>query len=67
MRRSAKANHPHVAIVLNAEGLVVGQPRLHRTAHGSPQIRSALATALVRVRLNHHLILRLGAYAAQQA
>jgi hypothetical protein len=67
MRRSRKPNHPHVAIVLNEEGLLVGQPRLHRTAHGSPQIRSALATALVRVRLNHHLILRLGAYAAQQA
>lgn len=67
MRRSRKPNHPHVAIVLNEEGLMVGQPRLHRTAHGSPQIRSALATALVRVRLNHHLILRLGAYAAQQA
>lgn len=67
MRRSHKANHPHVAIVLNEDGLVVGQPRLHRTAHGSPQIRAALATALVRVRLNHHLILRLGAYAAQQA
>jgi len=66
MRRSRKDNHPHVAIVLNEEGLMVGQPRLHRTAHGSPQIRSALATALVRVRLNHHLILRLGAYAAQQ-
>ncbi|MEO7937967.1 MAG: HD domain-containing phosphohydrolase [Burkholderiaceae bacterium] len=67
MRRSAKANYPHVAIVLNEEGLLVGQPRLHRTAHGSPQLRSALATSLVRVRLNHHLILRLGAYAAQQA
>ncbi|MCZ4311899.1 phosphodiesterase [Comamonadaceae bacterium G21597-S1] len=67
MRRSRKPNHPHVAIVLNEEGLMVGQPRLHRTAHGSPQIRAALATALVRVRLNHHLILRLGAYAAQQA
>ncbi len=67
MRRSGKPNHPHVAIVLNEDGLVVGQPRLHRTAHGSPQIRSALAAALVRVRLNHHLILRLGAYAAQQA
>lgn len=66
MRRSARPNHPHVAIVLNEDGLMVGQPRLHRTAHGSPQIRSALATALVRVRLNHHLILRLGAYAAQQ-
>lgn len=67
MRRSHKPNHPHVAIVLNEDGLMVGQPRLHRTAHGSPQIRAALATALVRVRLNHHLILRLGAYAAQQA
>lgn len=66
MRRSGKANHPHVAIVLNEEGLESGPPRLHRTAHGGPQIRSALATALVRVRLNHHLILRLGAYAAQQ-
>lgn len=66
MRRSHKDNHPHVAIVLNEDGLMVGQPRLHRTAHSSPQIHSALATALVRVRLNHHLILRLGAYAAQQ-
>jgi len=65
MRRSHKANHPHVAIVLNEDGLMIGQPRLHRTAHGSPQIRAALAAALVRVRLNHHLILRLGAYAAQ--
>ncbi len=67
MRRSSKPNHPHVAIVLNEAGLMVGQPRLHRTAHGSPQIHSALAAALVRVRLNHHLILRLGAYAGQQS
>ena len=65
MRRSDKPNHPHVAIVLNENGQLVGQPRLHRTAHGSPQISSALATAMVRVRLNHHMILRLGAYAAQ--
>ncbi len=67
MRRSSKPNHPHVAIVLNDQGLLSGQPRLHRTAHGSPQIRAALAAAMVRVRLNHHLILRLGAYAAQQS
>lgn len=65
MRRSGKPNHPHVAIVLNETGELVGQPRLHRTAHGSPQISSALAAAMVRVRLNHHMILRLGAYAAQ--
>lgn len=66
MRRSALPNYPHVAIVLNESGALIGQPRLHRTAHGGPQIRSALAAAMVRVRLNHHLILRLGAYAAQQ-
>jgi len=66
MRRSAKPNHPHIAIVLNDMGQLLPQPRLHRTAQGNPQIRSALAAALVRIRLNHHLILRLGAYAAQQ-
>jgi len=66
MRRSSKANYPHVAIVLDETGQLVGQPRLHRTAQGSPQIRSSLAAASVLVRLNHHLILQLGAYAAQQ-
>ncbi len=66
MRRSAKANHPHVAIVIDAVGGLVPQPRLHRTANSSPKIQSALAASTVRVRLNHHLILQLGAYAAQQ-
>ncbi len=66
MRRSSKANHPHVAIVLSENGQVVGQPRLHRTTQGGPLIRSSLAASSVRVRLNHHLILQLGAYAAQQ-
>ena len=66
MRRSSKANYPHVAIVLNEIGELLPQPRLHRTAQGSPQIRSALAASSVRVRLNHHLVLQLGAYAAQQ-
>jgi hypothetical protein len=67
MRRSSKPNHPHVAIVLDEHGQMSGRPRLHRTAHGSPQIRAALAAAMVRVQLNHHLILRLGAYAAQKS
>jgi len=66
MRRSSKPNHPHVAIVLSETGDLLSQPRLHRTAQGSPQIRSALAASIVRVRLNHHLVLQLGAYAAQQ-
>ncbi len=66
MRRSSKPNYPHVAIVLAETGELLSQPRLHRTAQGSPQIRSALAASSVRVRLNHHLVLQLGAYAAQQ-
>ncbi len=66
MRRSGKPNHPHVAIVLSETGQLVGQPRLHRTTQGGPLIRSSLAASSVRARLNHHLILRLGAYAAEQ-
>ena len=66
MRRSSKPNHPHVAIVLSDTGQLFGQPRLHRTAQGAPLIRSSLSASAVRVRLNHHLILQLGEYAAQQ-
>ena len=65
MRRSARPNLPHVAIVLNAAGALLNPPRLHRTANGSPGIKSALAASAMRERLNHHLILQLGAYAAQ--
>lgn len=66
MRRSAKPNLPHVAIVTSTTGEVLPQPRLHRTIDGRPAIQAALSTSLVRLRLNHHLILQLGAYAAQQ-
>jgi HD-GYP domain-containing protein (c-di-GMP phosphodiesterase class II) len=66
MRRSAKPNLPHVAIVTGTNGEVLPQPRLHRTATGRPAIQAALASSLVRLRLNHHLVLQLGAYAAQQ-
>jgi hypothetical protein len=65
MRRSAKPNLPHVAIVLSATGALLNPPRLHRTANGGPGIKSALAASAIRERLNHHLILQLGAYAAQ--
>ncbi len=64
MRRSGKPNLPHVAIVLNENGTVLNPPRLHRTANGAPGIKAALAASAVRERLNHHLILQLGAYAA---
>jgi HD-GYP domain-containing protein (c-di-GMP phosphodiesterase class II) len=67
MRRSSVPNQPHVAIVLDQSGEPLGQPRLHRTAQSDPQIRSALTASSVRVRLNHHLVLQLGAYAAEGA
>jgi HD-GYP domain-containing protein (c-di-GMP phosphodiesterase class II) len=67
MRRSAKPNLPHVAIVTGADGQVLPQPRLHRTLNGRPAIQAALATSVVRLRLNHHMILQLGARAAMPA
>jgi len=66
MRRSAKPNLPHVAVVTSPTGEVLPQPRLHRTIASRPAIQAALASAVVRLRLNHHMILQLGAYAAQQ-
>lgn len=66
MRRSSKPNLPHVAIVVNQNGERMAQPRLHRTANNKPGIQLALATSAVRGQLNHHLILELSAYAAQQ-
>lgn len=62
LRRSDKPNLPHVAVVTDSTGQVVAQPRLHSTTNGRPVIQSALAAALVRLRLNHHLILQLSAY-----
>ena len=64
MRRSSLPNLPHVAIVVNESGMVLNPPRLHRTCSGSPDIKASLPPSAVRERLNHHLILQLGAYAA---
>lgn len=65
MRRSPRPNLPHVAVVTGADGQVLPRPRLHRTLSGRPVIQAALAASVVRLRLNHHLILQLGAHAAQ--
>lgn len=65
MRRSQRPNLPHVAVVTGADGQVLPRPRLHRTLSGRPVIQAALAASVVRLRLNHHLILQLGAHAAQ--
>ena len=66
MRRSNVANQPDVAIVVNQVGVPIKQPRLHRTTQGEPAIEAALPSTAVRDRLNHHLILQLGAYVAPQ-
>jgi hypothetical protein len=65
LRRSSQPNRPFVAIVINEGGGLVNPPRLHRTATAKPGIRSALPPSAVHERLNHYLILQLGAYAAQ--
>ena len=67
LRRSEQHNHPYVAIIGTANGDLVSTPRLHSTAERSPQIRTALSASTVRARLNHYHILRLSAYAGQQA
>lgn len=61
---SNKTNVPHVAIVTDATGAVLPRPRLHCPANGRPSLKAALASALVRQRFNHHLVLQLGAQAA---
>ncbi len=64
LRRSAKPNHPFVALVAKGNGEMLSNPLLHSTADKYPRIRTALTTAAVRVRLNHFHVLQLGAYAA---
>lgn len=64
VRRTSKANMPYVVIIGSAEGEVLRKPRLHNTAQKYPRIHSALPASGLRLRLNHHHILQLGAMAA---
>jgi len=64
VRRSSTPNLPILAIVTNPAGMQLKPPRLHRSAEGSPAIRAALPASAVHDRINHHLILQLGVYAA---
>jgi HD-GYP domain-containing protein (c-di-GMP phosphodiesterase class II) len=59
VRRSDQPNLPELAIVINEEGLLITPARLHRTARGSPRIKTALPATAIRQRLNHHRILKL--------
>ncbi|MBA3059277.1 MAG: phosphodiesterase [Gammaproteobacteria bacterium] len=64
VRRSSTPNQPILAIVTNPAGMRLNPPRLHRSADGGPGIRAAVSASNVHDRLNHHLILQLGQYAA---
>lgn len=63
-QHGAQPGQPDVAIVLNSRGDVLRPPTLHRTAVGSPRIKTALSASKIQERLNHHLILQLGLSAA---
>ncbi|WP_237219110.1 HD-GYP domain-containing protein [Rhodoferax aquaticus] len=65
VRRSTDPKHPYVAIVSNARGEPLREPRLHNTAQYKPRIKLALAASSVRARPNHFLILKMGAKATQ--
>lgn len=65
MRRSAQSAWPHVAIVVDEEGQPIARPQLHRTANSGTKIASALAASALNLRINHHLILQMGAHASQ--
>jgi hypothetical protein len=65
MRRTAQTSSPHVAIVVDEEGQPIPRPQLHRTAVSGSKINSALAASALNLRINHHLILQMGAHASQ--
>ena len=65
MRRTAQSGSPHVAIVVDEDGQPISRPQLHRTAVSGSKIASALAASALNLRINHHLILQMGAHASR--
>ena len=62
LKRSNLVNHPYIAIVGASSGAMLPAPRLHDPAMGAPRIRAALPASSVRIQLNHHVLLQLGAH-----
>jgi hypothetical protein len=60
LRRSATANQPLVATLLNAKGIALSAPRLHRTTTSAPRVQAALPAHSVKIRVNHQRLLRQG-------
>lgn len=67
LRRSAKANHPLVAMLISRKGDTFVPPRLHRTATSGPLIQAALTQDALKVRVNHQSLLRQGIHADRGA
>lgn len=62
-RRTKQANQPDVVAVLDAQGKLLRPPVWHATTGSGSGIASALLASAVRERINHHLILQMGAMA----
>lgn len=62
-KRGALTDQPEVVVLTDHQGQRIRPLRLHRTAHGGPQIEQAVAFAAAALteRLSHHQILRLAA------
>lgn len=65
LRRSERVNFPLVASVADAEGEPLDTPTLYHTVRGQPQVQAALARSAVTTEINHHMMVRLGLYAAR--
>lgn len=59
LRRGIKPNEPYVASVINRDGDVIAEPRLHNTAREGFQVSVTIAASSVRLRLNTEVMLRL--------
>lgn len=60
-RRTKQPNQPDVVVVMDAQGKLIRPPVLHATSGEGAGVASALLASAVRERINHHLILQLGA------
>ncbi len=65
LRRSERVNFPLVASVARADGEPLDTPMLYHTVRGQPQVQAALARSAVTAQINHHMMVRLGLYAAR--
>lgn len=66
-RRTQQTNQPDVVVVMDPQAKLIRPPLLHATSGAGAGIASALLASAVRERVNHHLILQIGASGALPA